>query len=697
MRVAYLGIFLFCCVGSVIGQADNYDGIPKDVWGASPRDSARIEKIVALADSLKQVGELNESITLLKNIQTRADSSSGAHLIQIVQIQLADTYLNNDQPDTARAILQQLLNKYPGSAHEAEIVSLLGQSYRLKGNYEKALQLQERARALIDSARNSNLYSRINLNIGTIHSDIGNTDLAFDYYLRSIEGAEASGDSLLLSTSLNNLGVAYNNNGEPDKAQYYLERAITIKKDLNDRPGLLRVTGNLAISAQKLNDFDRSIKLYQQALDLHREVRKETPPFRILYNLGQVFKEKEEYDRALEYYQQSLSYCKQAGILQGLIYNYGGMANVAELQGDFKSARERYQKALKTARKIGAIALEQNVLKSLYQLEKDQQNFGAALSHYETYTVLRDSLDEQARKRELAGTETKLNLRKQEQINQLLQDKQRQQEARIEMQNWLIIAGIVIILVILASLVLLYRSNKERKEMNEELKKLNRVKDKMLAIISHDLRSPLSSMQGMLYLLREDDLSREEIADMSARLEVSLNQNLSMMDNLLAWSKEQMSGMNIDIRPVDARQIVEEVLRNYEFQADHKQITLNNNVAQDLKVKADFNLLKLILRNLISNSIKFSSEGDNITVSTRAKGGEIIFEVSDTGIGIPREKQDQLFTFKSGSRAGTQDEKGSGLGLQLCKEFVEKQDGDISVESEVGAGSTFKFSLPKAS
>ena len=169
------------------------------------------------------------------------------------------------------------------------------------------------------------------------------------------------------------------------------------------------------------------------------------------------------------------------------------------------------------------------------------------------------------------------------------------------------------------------------------------------------------------------------------------------MDNLLAWARQQMSGLAIDIQTVNAREITEEVIESYNFQAQHKSISLENKVPEMLLVKADFNLLKLILRNLISNAIKFSEEGDRITISTQHQDGKIVFEVADTGIGIPKETRDGLFAFNHNSRSGTKDEKGSGLGLQLCKEFVEKQNGEISMQSIEGEGTSFYFSLPQAS
>lgn len=296
---------------------------------------------------------------------------------------------------------------------------------------------------------------------------------------------------------------------------------------------------------------------------------------------------------------------------------------------------------------------------------------------------------------QLALAETELGLRQQQKISRLLQDRQEQQEARISAQTWVIgLSGLVIAIVVGLTLIL-YRSNKERQHVNRELEELNEVKDKMMAVIAHDLRSPMTSMQGIFYLLKTEALPMDEIKELAAELEVSTRQNIAMMDNLLSWTNSQMSGLDVDIREVSAFDIVQEVVDNSKLQANHKSINLANNVDEDVQVSADANLLKLIIRNLINNAIKFSNEGDAVTIDAEMQNGNIVFKVKDTGIGISQEEQDHLFSTVGKSRSGTRNEKGSGLGLQLCKEFAEKQNGGIRLESTKGEGTTFYINLPK--
>ncbi len=699
MRFCLGVLFVTIFVSSVLGQSQD-----RIVFTADS-DSLRIEKVVAKADSLQRIGHIQQSLGLLKQVQSTADSLQSSYLIQLVNEQLADNYLSSSHYQKAETLLTEMLNKYPQADKKAELLSLLGNTYRYQGRYKEALAKQEEAKKLIDSLQHPVTYARLNFNIATVHSSVGNFGTAFKYFNNSIKGAEAAKDSVLLAKSLNSLGLAYNNYGKYDEAKYYLQRAREIEKQINNKVGMLRATLNLAITVQNLKDYDKAIALYNQALDIHRDVRSNVPPFRILYNLGQLHKEQGAYDKAISNYQQSLAYSEEQGIKPGLVYNYGGLGDVAEQQGRFSEAETYYSKALDIARQIGNNDLRKNALKSLYNLKKSQNAYREALSYHESYVRLSDSLEEVSRKEQIEKTKTELGLRKQEKINQLLQEKQNRQEARIAFQYWVILAGVAVIIAVLITLYLLYRSNAEKQRINAELEdqrsqlqELNKVKEKMLAIIAHDLRSPLSSMQTVLYLIREEDLSVQEIREMTADLEVSISQNISMMDNMLAWAREQMSGLEVDLETIQAREMVEDIFDNLKIQAQNKGIALHNNVSEDVSVKTDVNLLKLILRNLVSNSIKFSRQGDDISVHSRiGSSGEIIFEVRDTGIGIPEEKQQVIFSSESESRLGTKDEKGSGLGLQLCKEFVEKQDGEITIQSAEGEGTTFSFTLPKAS
>ena len=228
-----------------------------------------------------------------------------------------------------------------------------------------------------------------------------------------------------------------------------------------------------------------------------------------------------------------------------------------------------------------------------------------------------------------------------------------------------------------------------------EMEKLNFTKDKIFTIISHDLRSPIASLQSLLTLLNDDTIGKEDFKKATVGLEKQVFQLRNSLDELLTWSKAQLHGINPAPELVNLRQAVMQVVSVLKVAARGKRIIITTQLDSDLEVYCDPNLLHSILTNLVSNAIKFTPVGGAISISAEAGEKETVIQVEDTGVGISSENIKKilnpsiLFTTR-----GTNNEKGTGLGLAMCKEFVEKNGGTFEVRSEDGKGSRFIISLP---
>jgi signal transduction histidine kinase len=228
---------------------------------------------------------------------------------------------------------------------------------------------------------------------------------------------------------------------------------------------------------------------------------------------------------------------------------------------------------------------------------------------------------------------------------------------------------------------------------NEELQKSNQTKDKLFSIISHDLRSPIAALKGFTDILDPNILTNNELEIIKKELIKQLNATDDTLKNLLLWANSQMQGEIINPKNLNLHQLVSE---NFDFLANiakQKEIKLLNKVDVDEQVFADENHLRAILRNLIANALKFSYQNGEITISSEVIGENVQIAVKDTGIGISAEEKEKLFANLYFSTKGTAGEKGSGLGLTLVKELVEKNGGKIWAESEPRKGSTFYFTL----
>lgn len=242
----------------------------------------------------------------------------------------------------------------------------------------------------------------------------------------------------------------------------------------------------------------------------------------------------------------------------------------------------------------------------------------------------------------------------------------------------------------------LEHTKKALEQKNRELTQANATKDKFFRIIAHDLKSPFNSIFGVSELLEENinEYSRDEIQELISMISRTGQSTFKLLENLLEWSRSQTGQIKFKPEKVDTETIIQNAISQAESAAKMKNISVDY-TNQTEEIFADENMIVTVLRNLINNSVKFTEEGGQIHIKTSNTNNEVLFEVSDTGIGMTQETISKLFKMgeKIGS-LGTNNETGTGLGLILCKEFVEKHGGKIWAESEANKGSQFYFTLP---
>lgn len=254
--------------------------------------------------------------------------------------------------------------------------------------------------------------------------------------------------------------------------------------------------------------------------------------------------------------------------------------------------------------------------------------------------------------------------------------------------------GIYIIIRYLRKSYDIERSATEEKTIVVE--QSNMEKNKLMSILSHDLRTPLMNIKGYLEMLNDHEISGADRTTLERDLLNSTNSAMDMLSNLLHWSKSQMDGKYVQLKEMDLLSSLIPTLEMEKLHAAKKGISLNYQIPAQLRVRADIDMLQLVVRNLISNAIKFTPKDGQIQVHAQLLPGECKITVNDNGIGIPHDKQEQIFSIRSASALGTNNERGVGLGLFLCKEYIELQNGRIGFESSPGKGSSFFIFIPVA-
>ncbi|MFH5882726.1 ATP-binding protein [Halalkalibaculum sp. DA3122] len=666
-----------------------------------PADSHKVNILNKIGRDALDRGQMDSAEVYFLQAQHLADSLGFLYGQQQALLGRGERLLEQQQVDSAERVLERAMALDTGTPLRLENQNLLATAYRYQGENHRAIELYKQALADIDTTEQARRAAGFAMNMAGAYMNLGYTAEAFRHFDKGISYAEAAQDSVYLATALNNVGLAYNNEEQFGEASYYLQRALRISRALDSKLGELRALLNLGITRSGQSEFAVAESLYNEALELSAEVRPNTPPVRIRYNLGELYHRMEQYDRAEEYFQLSLENSRTMKLPQGMFYNISGLGNVAEGRGDLAGAVDWHTQALEVAERLDNLSFLREAHEKLYQVQKKRQQFQQALGHLETLKSLTDSLHTQRREQMLTEYQTRLEVQRKDQRNRVLEAEKYEQQAQLRFQYWLLGIGVFVIAVIGIFAFLLYRANREKNRINSELEsqkraleETNKVQNKLFGVVAHDLRNPLSALIGMLELIRSQTLSKREIESLVAELELSLQQNVNIMENLLVWAKQQMSGLSLELESINAKELADDIVEAHKFNAEHKQVELKNNIPGELVARGDYNMLKLVLRNLVSNGLKFSEEGDKVTIDARARDGEILFEVRDTGIGIPENMQPDIFGEEVQSRKGTRRERGSGMGLKLCREFVERQGGTIWFESEEGRGTTFYFTLP---
>jgi signal transduction histidine kinase len=236
----------------------------------------------------------------------------------------------------------------------------------------------------------------------------------------------------------------------------------------------------------------------------------------------------------------------------------------------------------------------------------------------------------------------------------------------------------------------------EIKIQRDQLQTTNALKDKLFSILSHDLKGPLNSLRGALGIWRLGALKPDELEKLTNQISVQLQHTTDFLDNLLQWAKSQMQGEKVHPEAIQLAELLETSQRLLLPDLKKKDVEVKTNVSVDCYIFADRSMVQTVIRNLLSNALKFSYPGGTVEVAATEINGAVIVSVKDHGVGIPKAMLEDVFTLRGVSTSGTREEKGTGIGLVLCKEFVDRNNGKIEVESEEGKGSEFRVTLPAA-
>lgn len=584
-------------------------------------------------------------------------------------------------PDSSISIATSVLNAAVEEENkyiEGYCYFVLAKAHWAKGNYRLSTEFGFKALKLVENSAHFYLWGQTLLALARTLTDLKNFKQAGAYLNRAMDLAVAHSNEDLQAAVFRERSFLLLEQKQYDSALSYSNKGIAYYESINDSLNASILYGRKARIYFTLKDYKNSVVFNQKALLIDSLVGN-------MRALGVSYYQTAQDDYYLHNTERSIKYLKRAIELTRAIGNLGMMVKAHNLLAEIYFNQGNSVEAYKQSKLVSQFK------DSLYSAERNGQ------------------IQEMQSLYELGNKENTIRLLEQE--NELKQ----QQVSNQRSLTIFLLVGIALLLLLIFVMgrvrVIQKRANQvleiknraieqQKEEMEtqaESLQQLNRLKSKLFSVISHDIRGPIANLQSLLELVTNRGMEPEEFLAISDKLKQNLDVTQRTLENLLNWSLSQMDGIKTELERVEIKSLLDETCRLMDEVAKRKDVTVENTTKDPIYVVADPNQIQLILRNLIHNAIKFSKTDGHVLISATTEGSRCFVQVKDFGIGMTKVEIGMILASQEYfTRAGTQQEKGTGLGLLLCKEFIMRHGGILNIESFPGKETTVSFTLPIA-
>ena len=611
-----------------------------------------------------------------------------------------------------------LANKLNSTNYIGYSLYSLGILYENLLIYTRAIEYYKKAVVQYKKADNKLLLAKINRNIGACYIEIYQEDKGLEYYLESLSLYKNLENKLGIASIYMRIGDLYYNEENYDFAIKYLTDAQQIYQEEKNNPGIANCYTNIGNAKADSGLHAEGLELYEKSIAIQNQL-KDTYGLAINYNnIGDCYIQLKQYGKAKEYLNKALVISEE---LKDKVLEAVVLLNLSTVENKLKNynlAITFASKSLLLSKGFGSLEYEVENLSNLSFSYEKKGNILKALSFHKELDKVKDSIsiNNQTKKVQLFQALNRLEsnqykieeLANENKITQLKYNNER--KFMYFLVGSMVLFGFFVVLLIQQQTAkknaynLLEYKNHQINKMNDEIKiqrddleRSNKTKDTFFSIIAHDLRNPFNSIKGFSELMIENSHEYDEDKRLKFLkiIKASASNASSLLNNLLIWANSQSGNLEFNPQKIDVSLKVANVISLLEIQAINKEIEIINTINKSIYVYSDRNMVESILRNLISNAIKFTERKGCIKVYSNINLNFVEITVKDNGIGISAADIKNLFSIEvKNSTKGTANEKGSGLGLILCKDFVERNGGRISVKSTLNKGSEFTFTLP---
>jgi len=664
----------------------------------------------------------------LKLKQPLADSTR-LHLLDQI---LANTSLDPDKKFYYANLSKSLAEKLHNDTTIANAYLYMGVSCAIRSKSDSALYYFSLAYNQGEKTKFYRVMGKSLSDIGFVYDRLDDKQDAIKNYFQALPLLRKAHFLRGLNQCLTNIGSIYYDLKQYPLAKSYFDQCLKSFTEAHDEAGIAYGLFNTGDCYQEMGDDKKATINLTKSLAMRQKLGDINGIALVRRGLGNVYSDEKKYDLALRSYDTALRTVRQLQDKYEESAILLDMANVYIDIGQYNKAKDCALKCIINGRLIKSKLAVSEALEKLITICKKEHDVPNGYKYQSAYIALQDSIQADKALNDVTITEfsrirsENASLSKD---NQLITSRNTDYLQQINhYSDTIIIIGVVLGSVTVL-LLILYRRNLEKQATNKllrkqkeeiaainhelemlneelsaqmeltntqniELERLNNIKNKFFSIISHDLRGPISTLQTLFSVYREGDINKKELKAFLARLEDTLLSTGTFLDNLLEWSKSQLEGIVVQPVNFNINDCITENIKLFDIKSSLKNLKVSNLSDQVVLVNADRNMIDLVIRNLLSNSIKFCNAGDEITFNVQKTDGMVSVSIADTGPGISEKDRERLFSLEHTVTTGTQGEKGNHLGLILCRDMLMQNNGSIRFETKSNEGTTFWIKLP---
>ncbi len=587
----------------------------------------------------------------------------------------------------------------------------IGIIHKNKGDYLAALSSYEESISYLSPEIHDRDISQGYINIGNIFVILGSYELALDYFEKALDIAERLNDPENLAICLSNVGVIQNKSKNYSEALALYERSLEVSESIKDKIQYSNCLINIGTNYADMGQPDLGLKYVRRGLELKIELEEERAISNCYIHLAEIYLVMKNYDRALELYGIAVPEKLRLDDPEALASCYLGM-------GSAYLGKQQYTDALRMNDRAMEIATEINVIEHLVrgydsrmQIALAMGDYRAALENSLLHHDYEDSLMNLATSKAVIEMQFRYNSSLLSQQNENLLVQSELNQALMRKRNVILYSIMGIALLLATGLVLvgyflrrLRHSSMKLEEQNVvitrqnlKLDNLNKTKDRMMSIIAHDLRGTLGNQLTAIEVLHR--IEGNENADMDRKkllgnLKNSASYSLELLENLLHWSRLSENESFYHPEEVTIDSLIANCLSLFDETAANKRISFHSDLKGPLVCRVDQIMMETIIRNLVSNAIKFSNPGGTISISGEVINNSLTLRITDQGIGMTEEQIHRIIHNGGFTRRGTANEKGAGIGMTLVQKFTAIHHGKISISSKPEEGSSIEVIIP---